>query len=303
MDVTANTLNATDGTSAPRYHDEVAKRLGHQRRQGTRRRRSANRLRKYGPNRLPEAKKRGPFVRFLRSSTTSSSMSCSAPASPSSCSACGSMRASSSAWYLTGCSASSQEGKAEKALDSIRNCVVRRSTGRRAAARPHDPGGRAGAWLRVVLARIRRQGACRPAPRLNSKEPAHRGSGAHGRIGSRRKRPPIGPRENPPSGTRSACFLRDDGSCRAARPGSWSPLGARPNSARSTNCSRVFSALETPVAAADQESRLPDHRRGGRGGGRRVRLWPLGDGHGVSSSCSRRSSHCGVAGFRKACRR
>ena len=45
--------------------DEVAKRLGTDARKGLDASEAANRLQKYGPNRLPEGKKRGPFMRFL----------------------------------------------------------------------------------------------------------------------------------------------------------------------------------------------------------------------------------------------
>ena len=63
--------------------DEVVKRLKTNPQKGLDAGDAAQRLQKYGPNRLPEGKKRGPFMRFLRSSTTSSSTSCSAPGSSS----------------------------------------------------------------------------------------------------------------------------------------------------------------------------------------------------------------------------
>jgi magnesium-transporting ATPase (P-type) len=45
--------------------DEVVKRLATDRENGLDAAEAATRLRKYGPNRLPEGKKRGPFIRFL----------------------------------------------------------------------------------------------------------------------------------------------------------------------------------------------------------------------------------------------
>src|SRR5215510_12532291 len=45
--------------------DEVAKRLATDVDKGLDQTYAANRLQKYGPNRLPEGKKRGPFMRFL----------------------------------------------------------------------------------------------------------------------------------------------------------------------------------------------------------------------------------------------
>src|SRR6516165_590415 len=66
MTAAANS-NATGKAAA--WHaisaDEVAKRLGTDARKGLDASEAANRLQKHGPNRLPEGKKRGPFMRFL----------------------------------------------------------------------------------------------------------------------------------------------------------------------------------------------------------------------------------------------
>jgi magnesium-transporting ATPase (P-type) len=67
MAVTANAPSTTAGETV--WHalpaDEVVKRLGTSTDKGLDASEAQNRLQKYGPNRLPEGKKRGPFVRFL----------------------------------------------------------------------------------------------------------------------------------------------------------------------------------------------------------------------------------------------
>ena len=61
--------NANPTADAIAWHgmavDEVAKRLTTDAGRGLDAAEAANRLQKYGPNRLPEGKKRGPFMRFL----------------------------------------------------------------------------------------------------------------------------------------------------------------------------------------------------------------------------------------------
>src|SRR5215831_16431536 len=61
--------NAYGDSNAAAWHaipaDEVVKRLATNREKGLAAAEASTRLRKYGPNRLPEGKKRGPFMRFL----------------------------------------------------------------------------------------------------------------------------------------------------------------------------------------------------------------------------------------------
>ena len=63
------TTNINKDSVAAAWHatsaDEVVKRLAADREKGLDAAEAASRLRKYGPNRLPEGKKRGPFLRFL----------------------------------------------------------------------------------------------------------------------------------------------------------------------------------------------------------------------------------------------
>src|SRR5262245_11720796 len=66
MSATANADTTADGIT---WHavavDDVVKRLGTAIGKGLEANEAAKRLQKYGPNRLPEGKKRGPFMRFL----------------------------------------------------------------------------------------------------------------------------------------------------------------------------------------------------------------------------------------------
>src|SRR5215831_16406348 len=66
MSATANADTTADGIT---WHavavDDVVKRLGTDIGKGLEANEAAKRLQKYGPNRLPEGKKRGPFMRFL----------------------------------------------------------------------------------------------------------------------------------------------------------------------------------------------------------------------------------------------
>ena len=62
---------------------DVVKRLTTDSEKGLDSAEASARLQKYGPNRLPEGKKRGPFSGFSLSLTTSWFTSFSAPASPS----------------------------------------------------------------------------------------------------------------------------------------------------------------------------------------------------------------------------
>ena len=63
--------------------DEAATRLTTDTGKGLEASEAAKRLQKYGPNRLPEGKKRGPLMRFLSQFNNILVYVCSAPASPS----------------------------------------------------------------------------------------------------------------------------------------------------------------------------------------------------------------------------
>ena len=68
-------VNATSTADAVPWHaltvHEVLKRLATSTDKGLAVGEASTRLQKYGPNRLPEGKKRGPLMRFISSSTTS----------------------------------------------------------------------------------------------------------------------------------------------------------------------------------------------------------------------------------------
>src|ERR1700730_18577138 len=65
----SSTVNANPAADTTAWHamtvDAAVKRLATDTGKGLDAAEAANRLQKYGPNRLPEGKKRGPFMRFL----------------------------------------------------------------------------------------------------------------------------------------------------------------------------------------------------------------------------------------------
>src|SRR5262245_9162445 len=65
MSTAANANTAKEVAWHAMSVDEVAKRLATDTGKGLEAAEAAKRLQKYGPNRLPEGKKRGPFMRFL----------------------------------------------------------------------------------------------------------------------------------------------------------------------------------------------------------------------------------------------
>jgi magnesium-transporting ATPase (P-type) len=125
MDAAANATTASD---AAVWHampvDEVVKRLGTDFQKGLDSGEASSRLAKYGPNRLPEGKKRGPFMRFL--SQFSNILVYVLLGA-------GFAKLMMGLWIdaaiilgvviLNGLLGFIQEGRAEKALDSIRNML------------------------------------------------------------------------------------------------------------------------------------------------------------------------------------
>jgi len=79
--------NANTDSDAVAWHaisaDDVLKRLASNGEKGLDAAEATTRLGKHGPNRLPEGKKRGPFLRFLAQFNNILATSSSAPASPS----------------------------------------------------------------------------------------------------------------------------------------------------------------------------------------------------------------------------
>jgi magnesium-transporting ATPase (P-type) len=120
--------NANEDSVTEVWHaisaDEVVQRLGTNREKGLDTAEAATRLRKYGPNRLPEGKKRGPFMRFLAQFNNILVYVLLAA---------GFTKLMLSLWVdagiifgvviLNALLGFIQEGKAEKALDSIRNML------------------------------------------------------------------------------------------------------------------------------------------------------------------------------------
>ena len=124
MDATVSTPTVNDTTWHALPADEVAKRLATSLEQGLDTGEAQHRLQKYGPNRLPEGKTRGPFVRFLAQFNNILVYVLLGA---------GFTKLMLSLWLdagiifavviLNGLLGFFQEGKAEKALDSIRNML------------------------------------------------------------------------------------------------------------------------------------------------------------------------------------
>jgi magnesium-transporting ATPase (P-type) len=121
-------MNARTDSDAAAWHaisaDEVVKRLATNRQKGLDAAEASTRLQKYGPNRLPEGKKRGPFMRFLAQFNNILVYVLLGA---------GFIKLMLNLWVdagiifavviLNGLLGFIQEGKAEKALDSIRNML------------------------------------------------------------------------------------------------------------------------------------------------------------------------------------
>ena len=145
-------MNPTEQTA---WHalaaDEAVQRLKTSATTGLDNAEATRRQAEYGLNVLPTSRKRGPLMRFLHSSTTSLSMSCSPPAS---------LNSMMGLWLdasiilavviINGLLGFLQEGRAEKSLDSIRNMLSAEARTVRGGRDVDDPGRDARAGRRRV---------------------------------------------------------------------------------------------------------------------------------------------------------
>ena len=237
MAVTANSPTVGDGTA---WHalstNEVTKRLATDTEKGLEAAEASSRLQKYGPNRLPEGKKRGPFVRFLAQLNNILVYVLLGA---------GFVKLMLGLWLdagiifgvviLNALLGFIQEGKAEKALDSIRNMLsaeARTTRGGETRMIPADElvpgdvvllesGDKVPADLRLA-----------DAKNLRTEEAALTGESvpAEKTTDPVAEKSTVGDRE-------SMAFSGHHGGVRAARPAWWSPPAARPSSAASTSCS------------------------------------------------------------------
>src|SRR5436189_6422966 len=179
--------NADKGSNATTWHaisaDEVVKQLATNGEKGLDAAEASTRLRKYGPNRLPEGKKRGPFMRFL-SQFNNILVYVLLGA--------GFTKLMLNLWVdaaiifgvviLNALLGFFQEGKAEKALESIRNMLsaeartLRGGETRMIPAEQLVPGD-------IVLLESGDKIPADPPPH-RCEEPAHRGGGADRRVGA-----------------------------------------------------------------------------------------------------------------------
>ena len=231
-----------DGNSGvPSWHavrvEDVAKRLATSGEKGLDAAEASTRLQKYGLNRLPEGKKRGPFMRFLAQFNNILVYVLLGA---------GFIKLMLSLWVdasiifavvvLNSLLGFIQEGRAEKALEFDPQHALRRGARPFAAARrgmlPAE--GTCSGGHRA--SRVRRQDSGRLAAR-RGEEPAHRGSGAHRRVGAGgEERPTRFPRRRR-SETASTWLSPARWSCLDGRRASSLRRAARRSSAESTSCS------------------------------------------------------------------
>ena len=273
--------------------DEAVKRLATHREKGLDATEAAARLKKYGANRLPAGKKRGPFMRFLAQFNNILVYVLLGA---------GFVKLMLSLWVdaaiifavvvLNGLLGFIQEGRAEKALEFDPQHAFRRSPDNARRRDPHAPGGGGRSGGRRA-ARVRRQGSGGPAAH-RGEEPAYRRGGAHRQVRAGgeehrsrfRQRHGRRPRVHGvfrhdgrvrPRDRRRRCDRQRDG----ARPDQ--PAAGRRKPARNS------------ASAPDQEVRLRDN--GSHRGDQRpdLLLWPRGRAHGFRRALPGGHRHRGVA--------
>ena len=289
MDVTAKAATASDtlpGTPSPT--DDVLKRLSTSVDKGLDAAEAQQRLQKYGPNRLPEGKKRGPFVRFLAQLNNILVYVLLGA---------GFVKLMLGLWLdagiifgvvlLNALLGFIQEGKAEKALDSIRNMLsaeARTLRGGETRMTPADElvpgdivllesGDKVPADLRLA-----------DAKNLRTEEAALTGES----VPAEKSSDPVA--EKSTVGDRDSMAFSGTMVVSGRATGVVVATGSETELGKINQLLADVSALETPLLR--QIKRLGYLITGVRRRRRRagVRLRPLGHGHGRSSSCSRRSS-------------
>ena len=235
--------------------DEVLRRLTTSAENGLDAGEASARLQKYGPNRLPEGGKRGPFMRFIAQFNNILVYVLLGA---------GFTKMMLGLWVdaaiilgvvvINGLLGFIQEGRAEKALDSIRNMLSAEARTLRGGATRMLPADAARAGRRRA-ARIGRQGAGRP-PARRCQEPADRGSGAHRRVGASGQDHRSRLREGDGRGSRKHGVLRHHG--RPGRATGWSSgPAARRSWAASTSCSPASARSRRRCCARSRSSATP----------------------------------------------
>ena len=290
-------VNSTPTAGAVAWHaitvDEVLKRLTTSTEKGLAVGEASTRLQKYGPNRLPEGKKRGPFMRFLvpvqqhpglRAARRRLHQADARPVDRRG----DHLRASSSS---TRCSASSRRARRRRRWTrSATCCPPRRRTLRGGETRmipaeelvPGDivlleSGDKVPADLRLA-----------DVKNLRTEEAALTGESvpADKTTDPVAEKATVGDRESMAfSGT-----MVVSGRATGVVVATGQRDGARPHQPTARRRQRARDA----AAAADQEVRLRDHRRHRRGGRSGVRLRQMGDGHGLRGAVPGGRRHRGV---------
>ena len=274
-------VNSTSTGGAVPWHaltvDEVLKRLTASTENGLAVGEASTRLQKYGPNRLPAGKKRGPLMRFI-SQFNNILVYVLLGA--------GFTKMMLGLWIdasiilgvviLNGLLGFIQEGKAEKALDSIRNMLSAEARTLR-GGEADDPGGAARSQGHRTLESGRQSD---PDLRLaDDKEPADGGAASLANQ-CRRTDHRSCPRKSHCRRSRKHGFFRNHGGIGPPTGSSYVRRAAKRSWAVSTQLLAGVSALETPLLR-QIKVRLRHHRRY-RGGERApLLLWQMGNRYGL----------------------
>ena len=261
---------------------------------------ASQRLAQYGPNRLPEGKKQGPLVRFLAQLNNILVYVLLGA---------GFVKLMVGLWLdaavilgvviINALLGFFQEGKAEKALDSIRNMLsaeARTIRGRETRLIPAEelvPGD-------VVLLEFGRPHPGRSSPRRRQEPPDRRG-GADGRVGADRQDDRRRGGEGDSGGPRRHGVLRNLGLV-GARDRSGRRHGERHRARAHQSVDGRGERARHAAAAPDQEVWIRDHRRDRRGQRDRVRLRKMGPRHGFRGHLSGGRQHRRVGDPRRAAR-
>ena len=290
MTVTANAPSTADNTL---WHalptDDVVEQLATSIDRGLEAGEAQNRLRKYGPNRLPEGKKQSAFMRFVQQFNNILVYVLLGA---------GFTKLMLGLWLdagiifgvvlLNALLGFIQEGKAEKALDSIRNMLSAEARTMRGGETRMIPAEELVPGDIVLLEsgdKVPADLRLAEAKNLRTEEAALTGESvpAEKTTDPVAEKATVGDRE-------SMAFSGHDGGVR--------PRDRRRGRHRQRDRTRQASTSCSPASARSKRRCCARSRSSatlitgviGVVGVAGIRLWPLGDGHGHSSSCSRRSS-------------
>ena len=287
MSAAANSVSAAATAWHALTADEVLKRLATSTGKGLDAGEASARLQKYGPNRLPEGKKSGPFKRFL-SQFNNVLVYVLLGA--------GFVKLMLGLWLdasiILGVVAAQRAARLRPGGQGGEGARLDPQHALRRGADParrrdaHDPGGGAGAGRRRA-ARVGRQVPGGPPPRRRE-EPAHGGGGAHRRVGAGGQDHRCGGRTNATVGDRECMAFSGTLVVSGRATGVVVGTGSHTELGRINQMLAGVSPLETPLLRQIKKFGYAITAVVGVVSVAGVRLRPLGAGACPSWSCSRR---------------